>query len=499
MTTPQTRLSGPLCFLLFGLGLAGCAVGPDYEVPEYPMPDAWESAAAKDIEGEAPPIVDWWRAFNDPVLDSLMVRARAANLDLRVGVGRVAEARALRAVAGGDFWPQVQGNGDFTRQESQAFGDAPFNTWSAGLGATWELDLFGRVRRGKEAAEASFNAAIEDYRDVQVALLAEVAISYVTIRALQRRIEYAKGNVESQEETLEIVTARHDAGLVPLLDVSRARSNLANTEASIPLLKLNLASERNRLSVLLGLPPGEERLGLGPSGPIPGNPDSTIVMLPADLIRRRPDIRAAERQLAAQTARVGVATAELYPKFSLGGVLNVLSGDIDDLFSEDALGWSLTPGFSWNLFAGGKLRGQIRAEEARVDQALALYEKSILTALAEVESSIVALRQERIRRGRLEVAVEAAQESVELVRTQYIEGLTDFQSYLDAERVLFEQQDALAKSRGDVFNAYVGLNRALGGGWSPDEPEPDLPPEVRAQASTPPTAEVQDDAQGEDR
>jgi NodT family efflux transporter outer membrane factor (OMF) lipoprotein len=260
-----------------------------------------------------------------------------------------------------------------------------------------------------------------------------------------------------------------------------------------------LAAERNRLSVLLGLPPGEERLGLGPSGPIPANPDSTIVMLPADLIRRRPDIRAAERQLAAQTARVGVATAELYPKFSLGGVLNVLSGDIDDLFTEDALGWSLTPGFSWNLFAGGKLRGQIRAEEARVEQALALYEKAILTALAEVESAIVALRQERIRRGRLEIAVEAAQQSVQLVRTQYIEGLTDFQSYLDAERVLFDQQDALAASRGEVFTAFVGLNRALGGGWSPDEPEPDLPPEARAEASAPPTAEAQDDAQGEDR
>jgi outer membrane protein TolC len=216
-----------------------------------------------------------------------------------------------------------------------------------------------------------------------------------------------------------------------------------------------------------------------------------VVVLPVDLVRRRPDIRRAERQLAAQTARVGVATAELYPKFSLGGILQVFSGDLDDLFTEDSLGWSLVPGFSWNLFSGGKVQAQIRAEEARVVQAMAAYERAILLALAEVESSIVDLRQQKLRKERLEVAVESAQQAVVLVRTQYLEGLTDFQSYLDAERVLFEQQDALARSAGDLFNALVSLNRAMGGGWSLDEPEPDL--EQHETAEAPETG-----AQGED-
>jgi NodT family efflux transporter outer membrane factor (OMF) lipoprotein len=474
--------------------VAGCAVGPDYEMPEYPMPDAWESAASSDVEGENPPILDWWSVLGDPVLDSLMIRARDANLDLRIAVGRVSEARAFRMISGGDFWPQAQANGDYIWQDSPLVVDGPGETWNASLGAFWELDLFGRVRRGREAADARFHASIEDYRDVQVSLYAEVATSYVTIRALQARIEYAQNNVDSQRETMQIVSAREEAGLVPQLDVARARSNLANTEAAIPLLESALAVERNRLSVILGEPPGEAGLRIGEYQDIPASPDSMRIVIPADLIRRRPDIRAAERQLAAQTAQVGVATAELYPKFSLSGVFGVLSGDWDNLFTEDALQWSLTPGFSWNLFTGGKVRGQIRVEEARMAQALFSYEKAILTALAEVESSIVGLQQQNIRRALLKVAVEAAQESVTLVRTQYIEGLTDFQAYLDAQRVLFEQQDALAKSRGDVFTALAALNRAMGGGWSLDEPIPSLESLERADAAT-----DDGEAQGEDR
>ena len=484
----------PVLLLLIAATFTGCAVGPDYEMPEYPVPDAWESAASADVEGETPPILDWWSALGDPVLDSLMIRARDANLDLRIAVGRVSEARAFRMISGGDFWPQVQGNGDYNWQDSPLVVDGPSESWNASLGAVWELDLFGRVRRGREAADARFHASIEDYRDVQVSLYAEVATSYVTVRSLQARIDYAVNNAESQRETMEIVTARQEAGLVPMLDVARARSNLANTEAAIPLLEAALAAERNRLSVLLGQPPGEAGLRIGDYQEMQAGPDSLRIALPADLIRRRPDIRSAERRLAAQTAQVGVATAELYPKFSLSGIFGVLSGSWDNLFTEDALQWSLTPGFSWNLFTGGKVRGQIKVEEARMAQALFEYEKAILTALAEVESSVVALQQQNIRRERLKVAVEAAQESVTLVRTQYIEGLTDFQAYLDAQRVLFDQQDALAKSRGDVFVALAALNRAMGGGWSLEEPIPDLESLERADATT---EDVE--AQGEDR
>lgn len=468
---PQARFVWPI--LILALVVAGCAVGPDYRVPEYPVPDMWESAAAADVQGDSVPILDWWSAFGDPVLDSLMIRARDANLDLRIAVARVTEARAFRSIAGGDFWPQVQADGSFTRADGP-LQSGPSSTWSTGAGAFWEIDLFGRVRRGREAADATFHAAIEDYRDVQVSLFAEVATTYVDIRSLQARIEFAENNIASQRETLQVVSARRDAGLVPQLDVARARSNLANTEASIPLLRAALAASRNRLSVLLGQPPGEARLRLEPHGLVEDRGDSALAVLPVDLIRRRPDVRAAERRLAAQTARVGVATADLYPQFSLGGTISVLSGDLDDLFTEDALGWSLVPGFSWNLFTGGKIRGQIRVEESRVAQALAGYEKAILTALAEVESAIVNLREQRVRRDRLEAAVVAAEEAVTLVRTQYIEGLTDFQAYLDAQRVLFDQQDAYATTRGEVFAAAVALNRAVGGGWSLDDPEPDL-------------------------
>ncbi|RKZ15315.1 hypothetical protein DRQ53_09365 [bacterium] len=481
----------PLLILL----LAACSVGPDYVVPDYPVPDAWESEAAADVEGEVPPILDWWTEFGDEILDSLMIRARDANLDLRIAVGRVSEARAFRQIAGGDYWPQVEGNGSFSRTDSPLLSDGPTNTWKTGLGAFWELDLFGRVRRGHEATDAEFHAAIEDYRDVQVSLYAEVATSYVNYRALQARIKFAEDNITSQRETLDVVVARQEAGLVPQLDVARAQSNLANTEAAIPLLVSQIAFERNRLSLLLGLPPGGARLGLGERGGVPESPDSLLTVVPANLIRRRPDIRAAERKLAAQTARVGVATAELYPSFSLSGTFSVLSRSFDDLFTEDAVGWSVVPGFSWNLFNGGKVRGQIHVEEARVQQALAVYEKAILSALGEVESALVDYQQQRIRLERLEVAVEAAQESVTLVTTQYIEGLTDFQSLLDAQRVLFNQQDQMAASSGSVFTALVAVNRAIGGGWSLNEPVPDLPPEESAQAGNTPSPDAQ---QGDD-
>jgi len=492
MLKPRTRVA-VWPFLLLVIALGGCTVGPDYVMPEYEVPDAWESAAAADVEGETPPILDWWSAFGDPVLDSLMIRARDANLDLVIAVGRVSEARAFRAIAGGDYWPQVEGTGKYSWGETPILPGGPTESWNFGLGALWEIDLFGRVRRGAEAAGADFHAAIEDYRDVQVSLYSEVATSYVNIRALQARLLFAQSNVDSQRETMEVVTAREEAGIVPRLDVARARSNLANTEAAIPQFETGLAAEKNRLSVLLGEVPGEAGLRIGSYTAIPIPPDSLVSVMPANLIRRRPDIRAAERKLAAQTARVGVATAELYPKLSLGGTVGLLAGGFSDLGS-DAVRWDLSPGFSWNLFNGGKVRGQIKVQEARVDQSLANYEKTILQALGEVESAIVALKQTKIRQQLLEIAVEAAQESVTLVHIQYIEGLTDFQSYLDAQRVLFSQQDQLAETRGNVFQSVVVLNRAMGGGWSLEEPMPDRP-EQEAQANAPNPA---DDEQGDD-
>jgi multidrug efflux system outer membrane protein len=492
MTTRNFRWQGPgtipvvLCGML--LLLAGCTVGPDYETPELEaVPDAWQNAAAEDIADSNSILKEWWTAFGDTLLDTLMVRAQVANLDVAEAVGRIREARAYHQIAGGDYYPQVATDLSFTRTEigentplgplSDIGGGNPSNNWEFGLGASWEIDVFGRIRRTREATGARVQASIEDYRDVMVSLQAEVAVTYVNIRTTQLRLDFAWDNVESQRETMEIVTAREDAGLVPLLDVTRARSNLANTEAAIPLLETGLEVELNRMAILLAQAPGSlDEMLMTPMEYIQPDIDMTI-SLPAELLRRRPDVRRSERELAAQTALIGVATADLYPSFSLAGVMTLQANEFGNLADSGHFGWSMVPGVRWNLFTGGKIRGQIKAEEAKTEQLLASYEKTVLGALAEVENTMVALRQENVRRGLLQIAVEASQQSVELVHIQYVEGLTDFQSYLDAQRVLFDQQDSFASSRGQVYTNLVNLNRSLGGGWSLDDPDPDLPVE----------------------
>ncbi len=468
--------------------VAGCAVGPDYETPELEtVPDAWQNAAAADMADSNSILKEWWSAFGDSMLDTLIARSQVNNLDVAQAIGRIREARAYHQIAGGDYYPQLGLNGSFTRTEigentalgpiAGIGGGNPSNNWEFGLGASWEIDVFGRIRRTREATGARVQASIEDYRDVMVSLQAEVAVTYVEVRTTQLRLQFAQDNVDSQRETMDIVIAREDAGLVPLLDVTRARSNLANTEAAIPLLETGLEVVLNRLAILMGQVPGSVDTLLTPFEETLRPNTEMAMSLPTELLRRRPDVRRSERELAAQTALIGVATADLYPSFSLSGVMTLQAGQFSDLGKSGHFGWSLFPGVKWNLFTGGKIRGQIKAEEAKTEQLLAGYEKTVLNALAEVENTLVALRQEEIRRGLLQIAVDASQQSVELVHTQYVEGLTDFQSYLDAQRVLFEQQDAFASSRGQVFTNLVNLNRALGGGWSLDDPDPDLPVE----------------------
>lgn len=497
MMTRNFRRPGAGIIPLFlggmSLLLAGCAVGPDYETPELDVvPDAWQNAAAADIADSNSVLTEWWAAFGDTLLDSLIAEAEESNLDAAQAIGRIREARAYHQIAGGDYYPQIGLDGAWTRTEIgentplgaiAATGNNPSNNWEFGLGASWELDVFGRVRRTREATGAGVQASLEDYRDVLVSLQAEVATTYTEVRTTQLRLEFAHDNVESQRETMDIVIAREDAGLVPLLDVTRARSNLANTEAAIPVLETALESALNRLAILLGQAPGslDERLNgfldLGDPSP------ELTVALPAELLRRRADVRRTERNLAAQTALIGVATADLYPSFSLSGVMTLQASEFGNLGDSGHFGWSLTPGLRWSLFTGGKIRGQIKAEEAKTEQLVALYELTVLRALAEVENSLVALKQEEIRRDLLQTAVEASMQSVELVHTQYVEGLTDFQSYLDAQRVLFDQQDSFASSRGLVYANLINLNRALGGGWSLDDPAPDLPVEEETVAA----------------
>jgi NodT family efflux transporter outer membrane factor (OMF) lipoprotein len=477
------RAAGPL--VLASVLVQGCLVGPNYVEPEVAMPDQWNAAVAEEMSQPEPDISKWWDTLGDTTLTSLIRRAELSNLDLWTAVARVKESRAARGIAKGDFFPQIGLNGSYTyfqlsenSIQGQAIVDAggtiePDDQWSFSLGAFWEIDLFGRIRRQNEAAKAGFEASIEDFRDVLVSLYAEVAASYVDLRTTQVRLEFAHRNAASQRQTLQLTRDRFNAGLVSALDVTQARTNLASTEAEIPSLQIAMNNALNRLAVLLGQQPGTLHAELGPAAPIPTPPEDIATGLPTELLRRRPDVRRAERLLASQTALVGVATADLYPSFSLGGALQLVAGAFGDLGQSESVGWSLIPGVRWNLFTGGKIRSNIKVQEARTEQLLYQYEQSVLLALEEVEDALVAFAREQVRRDRLAEGVAAAERSVEIVRTQYLSGLVDFQRYVDSERELTQQQDLLARSEGQVIQNLVALNRALGGGWSPDAQDPD--------------------------
>ena len=468
---------------LFLIDFSGCMVGPNYERPVVEVPDIWqESSTAKVAEGEAP-LQTWWDVFEDPKLTDLIQRAEASNLDLRQAVWRIQEARAFRGIAKGELLPSVQGTGDLSREKQsknlvpQEELAEPTNYYSLGLDAAWELDVFGRIRRNIEASTAQLDASVEDYRDVLVTLLAEVAFNYLELRTLQLRIDYAETNVRLQQETLQITHDRFDAGLVSQLDITQAESNLANTEAQIPTLRAGAIGALNRLAVLLGVTPGTLNEELNAASGIPVPPPQVTLGLPAELLRQRPDVRRAERQLAAQTALIGVRTADLYPRFSLFGFLGLGSADIGDLFSGSSGTWGFGLPIRWNIWQGGRIRSAIKVEEARTEQALLAYEQSVLRALEEVENSMVNYYQERFRRDKLVEAVTASERSVDLVKTQYMAGLTNFQNVLDTQRSLFNQQDQLAASEGILVQNLVSLYKSVGGGWSPDAvpvPEPRL-------------------------
>lgn len=460
--------------------LLGCAVGPDYAPPEPTVPDAWLAAAAADLDPEALPIAYWWEALNDSVLNGLIATASDGNKGVLAAAARMEEARAIRGVAASPLYPDLILGGSFARnkasenspqgqiQDANGGGVEPANLYSGSFDSFWEIDLWGRIRRGVEAADAELDASVEDYRDVLVSLFAEVASAYVDVRTTQARIRFAEQNIRSQRESVQLTRDRFRAGLSSALDVAQAESNLFNSEAQIPSLETDLEIALNRLAVLTGSNPGSVHGLLSEASVVPTPDYRVTAVLPAELLRRRPDVRAAERRLAAQTARVGQKTAELYPSFSLSGFLELVSLDAGDFFSSESVGWGFVPGLRWNLFSGGRVRSQIRIEEARTAQLLAAYEQQVLLAIAEAENALVAMERSRLREDRLAEAVAATERSVELVRTQYLSGLTNFQNFLDSQRSLFNQQDQLAATRGAAVQSLIALNKALGGGWDPD-------------------------------
>jgi NodT family efflux transporter outer membrane factor (OMF) lipoprotein len=458
----------------FSLFFSGCTVGPNYARPEPEVPDVWSERATEGItEGQAE-IQIWWQYLNDPVLNSLIERAGEGNLDIQAAASRIQQSRAILGIAAGEYFPQIDASGFYSRSRvsengilSPFFNNTspdPTNLHRIGVDATWEIDVFGRISRSVESARASYQASLENYRDVLVILYAEVALNYIELRALQTRIEHAVNNIETQKSTLKLTKSRQEAGLSPELDVEQALLNLANTESVVPLLRTQRTLALNRLSVLLGQPPGQLKELLTRIS-APDMPEELIVGLPAELLRQRPDIRRAERNLAAQSAQVGVATAGLYPSFSLSGVFALEAQQIEDVGNWDSRAWGFGPSFRWNIFDGNRIRSNIQLEEAQMDEAMIKYEQTILLALEEVEGALVAFQEEKTRLAALQRSVAAAEKSVELVRELYTNGLTDFQNVLDMERSLTRQQDSMAESRGLVFQNLVRIYKSLGGGW----------------------------------
>jgi len=485
--TDKPAFSRACCSLIFlamsiiVLALTGCAaVGPDYARVEPDAPQEWHAELQGGLTADLPKpetLAYWWRALNDTKLSSLEERAVKGNLDLKKALSRIREARALRGISKADLFPTVDASASAInfRSSKNSLSFPVHKLYSVGFDAGWELDVFGGVRRSVEAAQANLEASQEDLYNVLVSLLAEVALNYVEVRTFQTALTVTESNIKSQEETYELNRSRYQAGIINELAVQQSLYNLERTRSLIPILQTRLEAAKNRLAMLLGEKPGAIHGELAERKPIPVPPVTVAVGVPAEAMRRRPDIRRAERNLAAQTARVGVATADLYPKFRLIGSMGLESVSTGNLLTPDSRAWSITPGVSWNIFRGGAIRQNIKVQSARQEQALIEYESAVLKAQEEVENVLVAYAKEQRRRASLAAATSAAQTAVQLAQDQYKVGLVDFSNVLIAQRSLLSFQDQLAQSDGAVTSNLIRLYKALGGGWTFVEPA-SMPP-----------------------
>lgn len=471
----------PIAILAMVLTAVGCSVGPNYKNPDVPVPAAWNEAQQKGVNLRSAELIHWWTAFNDPLLNALVERAARSNLDLRLAEARIREARALRAGTAAGQWPTADVAGSYSRNRgsenafaapssagagspSASFTE-PQNLFRTGFDAAWELDIFGGVRRSVEAADATVDAFVEDRRNTLVTLLGDLARNYIDVRGFQQRILVARANLKSQQDTLDLTRVRFQAGLASDLEVAQAEGQLNTTAAQIPTLESLLKQASHRLDVLLGAPPGALWDELAKESPIPGLPPEVLVGLPSELLRRRPDIRRAERQLAAATALIGAATADLFPKFSLIGAAGLQSISASDWFSGPSRFWSIGPTVRWPIFDAGRIRANIAVRNAQQEQALTQYERTILTAFEDVENSLVNYSREQARHRALRDAVAANRRAVEMSNELYVRGLVDFLNVLENQRSLFASESDLAQSEATMATNLVALYKALGGGW----------------------------------
>ena len=522
----------------------GCAVGPNYHTPETKTPDGWSTTQPAVATSQPAQLATWWQTLHDPLLDSLMERAVASNLDLRIATARVREARAQRDVASAAFWPTINLGGSYNYSGSSenvgsgasakprrfglpsvslsegTVGTGPHvtispqrigplspggsraptvslapgsfsvpgglgpagltlspptrtpavsrqqNLFQAGFDATWELDVFGGTRRAVEATDADLAAFEEGRRGVLVSLISEVALDYVQLRGFQRRLAIADENIVAQTDILRLTRIKSQGGFGNDLDIAQAQAQLATTQAQVPLLQTGIRQTIYQLSALLGQPPDALIAELESVAPLPATPPDVPTGLPSELLRRRPDVRQAERQLAAATARIGEAMADLFPKFSLTGSFGPTASDARHLLDSRSLGWSLGPAVNWPIWEGGAIRANIEVQNARQEQALATYEQTVLTAFADVESALVAYSSEKVRHESLAVAVASNQRSTELSKELYSRGgLTPFLNVLISEQALYASQDQLVQSETTTVENLIALYKALGGGW----------------------------------
>jgi len=496
------RILGVVITLMLALG--GCKVGPNYNGPpcvstgtgwtvESAIPTEMTAAGSAatetaemidpsaDIVYDSTDLCSWWHQLNDPALDILIHQAAVNNPNLQRAACRIFQARAQLCTVRADLFPRVDMDGLYRHSKNSTatgnFGGGGFgfssitDTWSWGMNANWEVDLFGRLRRLVEASEADIQVSIEDYRNTLIILLADVARNYVDARAFEQRIAVVEQNIAAQQRTLGIAEQRRQAQLTTELDVAQARANLMSSLSELPPLRLARRQALNRLSTLLGMPPGAVDQLMAQPAPIPPAPEYLAVGIPADLLRRRPDIRSVERQLAAQTARIGVAVADLYPQFSISGTFGLDARDFNKLFTPEAVGASIGPAFRWNIFAFGKFRCRIVVQEAIQRQLAAQYEQTVLLAAEEVDNAIAAYVRDREQYAYLQQTVAAYQRSVDLSEQQYQAGRVSFQRVLDSQRQLLQFQNRLIQTEASVTNRVIALYRALGGGWWCSSPQ----------------------------
>jgi len=460
--------------LFTALLFAGCAVGPNYTPPEATLPLSWNGQPDPgSIRGDAD-ISRWWTVFNDPLLNDLIEQARQGNLDLKTAYARVKEARAQIGVAASQDLPAIEPGGQAivqrTSEHDIASGGSTDTQYTLNVGVSWEADVFGRIRRSIEAAKADYESTEEDRIDLMISLYADVATYYFDLRTYQAGLDVTVKNIRSQRKVLELTESRFRNGLASGLDVAQAQSVLATSEAELPPLRIQLSQSFNTLAILLGRRPEDLRKDLIYSGALPEFDITAQAGVPIDLLRQRPDIRSSERQLAAAVARVGEATANMYPVFSLSGVIGLVAKDFGNLFKVGSYYYSAGPSLVWTLYKGGQLRSLLKVADAQAEQALYQYEQTLLNALAEVEVAIVTYNEQRRRVEALMRAVAASRKTLDLAISLYKDGLADFQNVLDAQRSMLDNENQLVTAKGDAAISLVSLYKALGGGWDPNEP-----------------------------